>query len=70
LREFGGPGAGVVNLAAEDEIGLAIDEEGPAAVFLDELGSVGSVGGIAGEGGGEEKKENSETMHGITSGEI
>ena len=45
LRQLGGPGAGVVDLAAQDQIGLAFDQKGPATVFLDQLGGFNSIRG-------------------------
>jgi hypothetical protein len=45
----GGPGAGVVDLAAEDEVGFAIDQERVAAVVGDELGH-GGLRGCSGRG--------------------
>ena len=55
LRQFTGPGAGVVDLAAEHQEGLAVDEEGVAAVFLDELWRFFSVEKLS---AGESCEEN------------
>ena len=57
LREFGRPSAGIVNLPAEDEVGLAVDEEGPATVFLDESGGLGSESEIAEKHGHKKEKQ-------------
>jgi hypothetical protein len=64
LRQFGRPGGRIVDLPSEDEKGLAVDEEGPATVFLDEPGRFG--GGEKGRGkkGGEKQRhEKAETEH-------
>ena len=39
LRQLAGPSAGVMNLAAENQIGSAFDHERVAAILLDELRS-------------------------------
>ena len=44
LVEHGGPGAGVVDLGAEHEVGLAVDEEGGVAVLVDDAGEFGVWG--------------------------
>ena len=51
LRQGGRPGAGVVALGAEDQKGLAIDDQGMTSVLLDEMRQRG-IGGL-GEGEGE-----------------
>ena len=33
LRKSGGPGAGIIDLRAEHEIGFAVNDKGKAAVF-------------------------------------
>ena len=52
LRKFAGPGAGVVNLSAENEERLAVHQKCESAIFLDQLGSIGR------EGRGQEKQCN------------
>ncbi len=60
LRQFAGPGARVVNLPAEDEERLAINEEGVAAILLHEAWWFGC--GSLGAGGGKENEEKGKTV--------
>ena len=63
LREFGWPSAGIVHLSAEDEVGLAAEEEGPSAVFVDEFWSLGSEREVAGYHGHKKEKQRTENEH-------
>ena len=52
----GGPGAGVVDLRAEEEVGVAIDDEGEVVVAVFEVGNVVGLGA----GGGERQRGEEE----------
>ncbi len=60
-----GHAAGVVDLSAEHEEGLAVDEEGVAAVFLDELWGFFSGDKLAERQG--KKRDSSENNKRLTS---
>ena len=67
LRQFARPGAGVVNLAAENEKGLAINQQGVTTVLLHESRRFGGERGK--EGGREEKeKKGGSKLRGISRG--
>ena len=60
MGERGGPGAGVVDLRAEHEVGLAVDDEGVAVVFFGDAGRRCVLSMDDGGAKGEGQKEREE----------
>ena len=46
LRKLAGPGAGVMNLSSEDEVGTPVDEQGMASGFVDQTRRFGGEKGL------------------------
>jgi len=61
--EGAGVVAGVVGLGAEDQEGLAVDQQRMAAVARDEAGRLGGQGGLRREQAGQGRREKGSCLH-------